>query len=81
MEFDFVTQTVTYIDHMSDRVDTIKIENKAAHGGGDQLLGENFIAVMQGKDVSHAPLSEGILSARMCLAARKSAQTKTFVEI
>ena len=81
VEFDFVTQTVTYIDHLSDRVDHIKIESQSSHGGGDLRLAENFIAVMKGTDVSHSPLAEGILSARMCLAARKSAQTKTFVEL
>ena len=80
VEFDFVTQTVTYIDHLSDRVDHIKIETTTKHGGGDVLLGQNFIDVMLGKDVSHSPLSQGVLSAKMCLAARKSAKTKTFVE-
>ena len=81
VEFDFNAKTVTYFDHMSDREDRITIQSAGSHSGGDRRLAENFIAVMKGEDVSHSPLSEGILSARMCLAARKSAQTHQFVEL
>ena len=81
VEFDFNSKTVTYYDHMSDRVDHISIQSTGSHSGGDLKLAQNFIDVMTGKDVSHSPLSQGILSAKMCLAARKSAQTHTFVEL
>lgn len=81
VEFDFNTKTVTFIDHMSDRVDRISIETKGSHSGGDRSLARNFIAVMQGTETSDSPLSQGILSAKLCLAAKKSAQTKTFIEL
>jgi len=81
VEFDFNTKSVRYVDHMSDRVDNIIVENTRSHSGGDLKIINNFIDVMRGTDVSHSPLSEGILSARMCLAAKESAQTKKFVEI
>ncbi|MBQ5821184.1 MAG: Gfo/Idh/MocA family oxidoreductase [Clostridia bacterium] len=81
VEFDFNAKTVTYYDHMSDRVDHISIQSTGSHSGGDLNLAQNFIDVMSGKDVSHSPLSQGILSAKMCLAARKSARTHTFVEL
>ena len=42
---------------------------------------DNFISVMKGEGKSHSPLSEGILSAEMCLAARKSAEVHEFVNI
>jgi hypothetical protein len=51
------------------------------HFGGDLLLADNFISVMQGTAPSLAPLEQGILSAKLCLAARTSAQEKKFVEI
>ena len=81
VEFDFNTKSVRFVDHMSDRVDNIIVDNTRSHSGGDIRLIYNFINVMRGVDVSHSPLSEGILSAKMCLAAKKSAQTKTFVDL
>ena len=81
VEFDFNTKSVRFVDHMSDRVDRITIDSTGSHSGGDRKLAKNFIDVMRGTDVSHSPLSQGILSARMCLAAKKSAETKTFVEV
>lgn len=79
VEFDFNTKSVRYVDHMSDRVDNIIVENSRSHSGGDIKIVNNFIDVMRGVDVSHSPLSEGILSARMCLAAKESAKTQKFV--
>ncbi|MBQ4322703.1 MAG: Gfo/Idh/MocA family oxidoreductase [Clostridia bacterium] len=81
VEFDFNTKSVTYIDHMSDRVDHISVETTGSHSGGDKNLAKNFIDIMLGKDISRAPLSQGILSAKLCLAAKKSAETKTFIEL
>ena len=36
---------------------------------------------MKGENTSLAPLHEGILSARMCLAARRSSEEHVFVEL
>ena len=80
VEFDFKTKTITVIDHMSDHVEHITVESNGAHSGGDRALAENFIHIMEGTEESQAPLSQSILSAKLCLAARTSAQTKTFVE-
>ena len=81
IEFDFNTATITYIDHFSDKVENITVTEGGAHSGGDYLLAKNFIDVMAGKEKSIASLSEGILSAKMCLCARKSAQNKSIVEV
>lgn len=81
IEFDFNTETITYIDHFSEKVENIKVSEAGAHSGGDYLLAKNFIDVMAGTDNSIASLSEGILSAKMCLRARTSAQTHTFVKV
>ena len=81
VEFDFNAKTVTFFDHMSDRIDRISVETTGSHSGGDKNLAKNFIDIMLGKDVSHSPLSQGVLSAKLCLAAKKSAETKTFVEV
>ena len=80
VEFDFNTKSVRYVDHMSDRVDNIIVDNTRSHSGGDIRIIYNFINVMRGVDVSHSPLSEGINSAKMCLLAKKSAKEQKFVE-
>lgn len=79
VEFDWVKSRVTIYHHMRNITEEHTFENKGGHFGGDELLCENFIDVMNGDDVSHSPLSEGILSAEMCLAAEKSAKEQKFV--
>lgn len=74
LEFDWVSGIITIYHHFEDRVDTIDVssEQTASHFGGDAVLADAFVGVMEGKK-SIAPLSSGIESARLCLAARRSA--------
>ncbi|MBR2466278.1 MAG: Gfo/Idh/MocA family oxidoreductase [Clostridia bacterium] len=81
LEFDFYTGEIVIFNHESDKKEVITVEDDGSHFGGDKFLAENFIAVMKGSDVSHSTLSDGILSAEMCLAARKSAKERIFVDI
>lgn len=81
LEFDWKTASVTVYDHFKNTTDIKVLPGTDGHGGGDVLLSDNFISVMKGEGKSHSPLSEGILSAEMCLAARKSAEVHEFVNI
>ena len=81
LEFDFKTDTITLIDHFSDEIKTWKFPPKKGHGGGDYILGQNFVDIMAKKATPVASLADGISSVRLCLAAKKSAESKTFVEI
>lgn len=81
VEFDWKSATVTVYHHHKNIVETHKFDSTDGHGGGDILLCENFIEVMKGEGKSNSPLSEGILSAELCLAAKKSAEEKIFVNI
>ena len=81
VEFDWRSATVTVYHHQDNIVETHKFDATDGHGGGDELLWENFIEVMKGEGKSNSPLSEGILSAELCLAAKKSAEEKIFVNI
>ena len=81
LEFDFRTNTITFIDHYSNEIRMIKFPITRGHGGGDVALGKNFVQIMKGEAPSNAPLSDGILSAKMCLAAKESAETKRFIEL
>ncbi len=82
LEFDWYTDEIKVFRHHQDVAETYKMNTVSMmHGGGDNALAWNFIQMMRGRDISHAPLSAGILSAKMCLAARASAQSGTFRRI
>ena len=81
VEFDFNTGVVQLYYHNSDATETYRFPTGHGHSGGDAALISNFCDVVSGKDISHSPLKEGILSAKMCLCAKKSAIEKVFCEI
>ncbi|MBR5518327.1 MAG: Gfo/Idh/MocA family oxidoreductase [Clostridia bacterium] len=81
VEFDWKSGIVTVYHHFDKVTETHNFGETDGHGGGDELLCENFVGVMKGEEKSHSPLSEGILSAELCLAAKKSAQEHIFVNI
>ncbi len=51
------------------------------HHGIDKILVQNFVDVIRGNAKSCATLESGILSAKMCLKAKASAQNFEFYEI
>lgn len=82
LEFDWYKKEIVVFRHDVDAVETYKINvPEAGHFGGDVALATNFVNVMKGTDVSHSPLSEGIASAALCLAAKKSSEEHIFVEL
>ncbi len=81
VEFDFYKNQVVLFPHNASKIETHVFKDSGAHFGGDAVLVDNFIAVMEGTDVSHATLAEGIMSAKLCLAARTSAIEHRFVNI
>jgi hypothetical protein len=82
LEFDFYTEAIKVYMHNTPRVETYQLDSsQMSHGGGDSVLVNNFINVMQGKEKSETPLSDGLLSALMCLKATHSSETHTFNKI
>lgn len=81
LEFDFNTGRITVFYHNKDLTEEKYIGSGTGHFGGDDLLMKNFADVVRGTDVSHADLKSGILSAKMCLMARKSSETDCFYDI
>ena len=82
LEFNFKTSTITLIDHFSNEVKSIVLPPQKGHGGGDFILAQNFIDLMAKKNVLPvASLLDGIQSVKICLAAKKSAKTNTFVNL
>lgn len=82
LEFDWVSGIITVYHHFEDKTDVydINAEQTGTHFGGDEVLADSFIAVMQGGE-SIAPLSSGIESARLCLAARRAATEHTVITL
>lgn len=83
VEFDFVSQKISIYDHMSDKVTQISVPiPEKGHGGGDTALMKNFVDLCEGKTgVSVAALSDGIKSAQVCLAAKRSSEADVFEKI
>lgn len=85
LEYDFVRDEIVLYDHMSDKVTKIEFHTAAdgrGHGGGDQYLMQNFVDLICGKTkVSIAPLSAGIESAEVCLAAKEASEDGEYKEV
>ena len=83
LEYDFVKDEIKVYDHMSDKVNTIQMNSpKNGHGGGDQVLIQNFVDLIRGRtEESIAPLQAGITSAEICLRAKESSEQLEFRNI
>ncbi len=82
VEFDFNTKCIDIFYHNEEKHEHIDMKEQCAtsHGGGDLIMVRAFVNIMEGKK-STTPLSLGILSAHLCLAARKSAEENVFVRV
>lgn len=83
LEYDFTKDEILVYDHMSDKETRIQFHTPAdGHGGGDQVLIQNFVDLIRGKTTkSIAPLNAGIISAEVCLAAKEASETLEYQEI
>jgi predicted dehydrogenase len=82
IQFDWYTDELTVHMHHTPRVEKHRFDSKAlSHGGGDVVLAQSYLDVMQGTGSSVAPLNAGLLSVLMCLKARQSALTGAFQEV
>ncbi len=83
LEFDWYANQLTIYSHEVDRVDTCRYDpSMESHFGGDNRLVDSFYdLVTHRKTDSVATLEEGLRSARLCLAAKESAETGRFVKI
>jgi predicted dehydrogenase len=83
VEFNFATNEIKVFDHMSDKVTTVRLDDKGSrHGGGDIELMRNFVHLMQGKTTeSVAPLKDGIRSALVCLQAKAFSESDHFYPV
>ncbi len=80
VEFDWSRNKVVLHRHYEDKTEVFDVPAGEHHGGGDLKLAADFFGVMDGKP-SHCGLSDGVASAKLCLCAKKSAETNTFVNV
>lgn len=80
LEYDFVRDEIVVYDHMSDKAARIQFHTSTdGHGSGDQVLMQNFVDLISGREKeSVSPLSAGIWSARVCLAAKAASETEMY---
>lgn len=77
-EFDFYTAVlrVDYYDGKHTAEHKFTYPKGLAHFGGDEKLAQEFMRVLEGAE-SGSDLEQGLASAAACLAAKKSAETRT----
>lgn len=86
LEYDFAKDEVVVYDHMSDKVTKVEcrmLSNTSnGHAGGDYVLIQNFVdLILKRTTQSIAPLSAGIISAEMCLAAKEASESFEYKKI
>lgn len=81
VEFNFNTGEINLFYHNKNHTEHHKIEKTPGHSGGDAVLIKNFANVVRGTQKSDTPLSAGILSAKMCLLAKRACAEKKFFDI
>lgn len=82
VEFDWNTDEILFFPHDASKIERIKVRPKkgGGHGGGDHILIRDFAAILDG-DTSRSSLYEGLQSAYLCLKAKESAKTHTFITL
>lgn len=82
LEFEFNSKFIDIFYHNENKTEHIDMTDlcQHSHGGGDRRMVDAYVKMLGGER-SPAPLSYGILSAKLCLAAKKSARDNVFVRI
>ena len=78
VSFDWNTDEVVVHHHHSGRVERHRVEAAGGHHGGDDRLAHDFLEILYGTGPSRATLQDGLLSAQLCLMAKRSCQTNEF---
>lgn len=80
VSFDWYTDEVVVHHHHTARVERHRLEAMGAgHHGGDRELAHDFLAILNRTGPSRATLADGILSAQLCLMAKRSCESDGFV--
>jgi hypothetical protein len=79
VSFDWNTDEVVVHHHHSARVERHRVESSGGgHHGGDERLAHDFLEILNGTGRSRATLQDGLLSAQLCLMAKRSCEQNAF---
>ncbi|MBA3275027.1 MAG: Gfo/Idh/MocA family oxidoreductase [Chloroflexia bacterium] len=79
VSFDWNTDELVVHHHHSGRVERHRVEAETTgHHGGDERLAHDFLAILYGTGASRATLEDGLLSAQLCLMAKRACETSQF---
>jgi predicted dehydrogenase len=80
VSFDWYTDEVVVHHHHNGRVERHRVDlgPDGGHHGGDERLAHDFLAILNGTGQSRATLEDGLLSAQLCLMAKRACQTSQF---
>lgn len=79
LSFDWYTDEVVVHHHHTGRTERHRLEADVhGHHDGDHELAHDFLAILNGTGPSRATLQDGLLSAQLCLMAKRSCQTNEF---
>lgn len=80
VSFDWYAGEVVVHHHHTPRVERHTLDDAGAeHHGGDRELAHDFLAILDGTGTSRATIQDGILSAQLCLMAKRSCAESAFV--
>lgn len=78
--FDWYTDEVIVHHHQRPKVERHRIEaTGGGHHGGDMELAHDFLAILNGTGDSRATLHDGLISAQLCMMAKRSCHENGFV--
>jgi predicted dehydrogenase len=78
IELDWYPEKLQVFMHHEPKVETHEFEADGGHGGGDEVLATNFLAMIRGEAKSVSTLDQGLANTLMCLKAKESAATHQF---
>jgi len=81
IDFDWYKNQIQVSLNHRPGVDVIDFSGNMSHFGGDRELVFDFLMAMKERRPSRTPISAGVLSALTCLCAKRSAETRQFVEV
>ncbi len=77
--FDWNTSELVVYHHHNGRIERHRLEGESSgHHGGDERLAHDFLAILNGTGPSRATLEDGLLSAQLCLMAKRACETSQF---
>lgn len=81
LELEFISGTIKLFHHRDNEIETYSFKEEEGHFGGDEGLMNAFIHLLRGEPCEYPSLTDGMISANLCLAAKRSAEKECFLQV